>query len=86
MAAEAIKRLDRLLRFGNPIDSQSKRASEDVKRYEGDLEKLEDRMQKLLARYNAQFSVMESIVGNSTSMRTSLKSSFEGMMAMYTKG
>ena len=83
LAGEAIKRLDRLLRFGNPIDSQSKRASEDVKRYEGDLEKLEDRMQKLLARYNAQFSVMESIVGNSTSMRTSLKSSFEGMMAMY---
>jgi hypothetical protein len=26
---------------------------------------------------------MESIVGESTSMRSSLKSSFEGMMAMY---
>ncbi len=83
LAGEAIKRLDRMLRFGNVIDSQSKRASDDVKRYEGDLEKLEDRMQKLLARYSAQFSVMESIVGESTSMRTSLKSSFEGMMSMY---
>jgi len=32
-----------------------------------------------------QFSVMESIVGSSNSLRTSLKGTFEGMMAAYTK-
>lgn len=83
LAGEAVKRLDRMLRFGNVIDDQSKRASDQVRRYQADLEKHEDRMQKLLARYTQQFSVMESIVGNSNSMRGNLKSSFEGMMAMY---
>jgi len=83
LAGEAVKRLDKMLRFGNVIDDNSKRASAQVSRYETDLEKHEERMQKLLARYTSQFSVMESIVGQSNSMRTSLKGSFEGMMAMY---
>lgn len=85
LAGEAVKRLDKLLRFGNVIDGQSKRASDQVLRYEADLEKHEDRMQKLLARYTSQFSVMESIVGQSNSMRTSLKGTFEGMMSMYSR-
>ena len=42
-------------------------------------------MTALLARYTQQFSLMESLVGQTNSMRESLKSSFEGMMAMYTK-
>jgi flagellar hook-associated protein 2 len=83
LAGEAVKRLDKMLRFGNVIDDQSKRASDQVLRYEADLEKHEERMQKLLERYTTQFSVMESIVGQSNSMRSSLKGSFEGMMAMY---
>jgi hypothetical protein len=43
-------------------------------------------MTQLLARYNQQFGAMESIVGQTKSLQTSLKSTFEGMMATYTKG
>ena len=43
-------------------------------------------MTLLLERYNKQFGAMESVVGQSNSLRTSLTSTFEGMMATYTKG
>jgi flagellar hook-associated protein 2 len=45
---------------------------------------LEERMEKLMTRYMNQFSIMESIVGNSNSLRTSLQGTFEGMMKAYT--
>jgi flagellar capping protein FliD len=38
----------------------------------------------MLARYNKQFASMESIVGSVNSQKTSLKSSFDGMMSVYT--
>jgi flagellar capping protein FliD len=41
-------------------------------------------MEKLLNRYTSQFSVMESIVGNSNSMREGLTSTFQGMMDAYS--
>jgi flagellar capping protein FliD len=41
-------------------------------------------MEKLLKRYNLQFATMESLVGNVNAQKTSLKSTFEGMMSMYT--
>jgi hypothetical protein len=41
-------------------------------------------MTSLLARYNKQFASMESMVGQSKSLQTSLKSTFEGMMSAYT--
>jgi len=41
-------------------------------------------MTELLARYNKQFATMESMVGESKSLQTSLKSTFDGMMATYT--
>ena len=41
-------------------------------------------MEALYERYLRQFSAMESIVGESNSMRDSLKSTFDGMMAAYT--
>ena len=47
--------------------------------------KLEARMTTLLERYTRQFSVMEAIVGNASSLRDSLAGTFEGLMAMYTK-
>ena len=45
---------------------------------------LEERMSALLERYTQQFTVMESIVGESTSTRAGLTNSFKGLMAMYT--
>jgi flagellar capping protein FliD len=41
-------------------------------------------MTDLLARYNKQFAAMESMVGQTKSLQTNLKSTFEGMMAAYT--
>jgi flagellar capping protein FliD len=42
-------------------------------------------METLLQRYNQQFAAMESLVGSVNAQKTSLKSTFEGMMAAYTK-
>jgi hypothetical protein len=42
-------------------------------------------MQRLFERYTKQFSSMDSIVGDTKSTQTGLKSSFDGLMAMYTK-
>lgn len=61
----------------------SKNADKQVQSYEDDLQKLNDRMVMLLARYNKQFSAMESIVGESKSLGTSLTSTFAGMSNMY---
>jgi len=41
-------------------------------------------MTQLLARYTKQFAAMDALVGQTNSLRTSLTSSFEGMMAAYT--
>ena len=67
------------------IAQQSSSATRQVDRLKADLEKLEDQMQKLLDRYMRQFSVMESIVGSSNSLRDSLESSFEGLANVYKK-
>jgi flagellar hook-associated protein 2 len=42
-------------------------------------------MTELLARYNKQFGAMESMVGQTNAIKTGLTSTFEGMMAAYTK-
>lgn len=65
------------------IQKQIDSVGKDVQKYKDDLTRLQERMQKSLDRYMNQFSVMESMVGNATSLRTGLKSSFEGMMAAY---
>jgi flagellar capping protein FliD len=41
-------------------------------------------MTELSARYKTQFAAMESMVGQTKTLQTSLKSTFEGMMASYT--
>jgi flagellar hook-associated protein 2 len=61
----------------------SKNADKQVQSYQDDLQKLSDRMDMLLARYSKQFSAMESIVGESKSLGTSLTSTFAGMSNMY---
>jgi flagellar capping protein FliD len=68
------------------LNAQSENLTKRIAEYKVELTKLEDRMTQLLARYNQQFGAMESIVGQSKSLQTSLKSTFEGMMASYTKG
>lgn len=63
----------------------SQSAERRVADYEEKLVELESRMSELLDRYMNQFSVMQSIVGQISSMRTSLTSTFEGLASMYKK-
>ena len=83
-AGEAVKKLTNLLDVGGAITTQSNNLTKKITDYQKELAALDTRMTALLTRYNKQFASMESIVGQSKSLQTSLKSSFEGMMAAYT--
>ena len=82
---ETAEPLDAMLARSGAITRQTTNAQQDVARHKADLERLEERMTRLLERYTRQFSVVESIVGNTNSLRTGLTSSFEGLMAMYKR-
>jgi flagellar hook-associated protein 2 len=84
LAGDAVKSIDKMLRSSGVIDTQTKSANSKIEQYKEDLTQLEERMAALLTRYTKQFAVMESIVGESNSTRTSLTNSFKGLMAMYT--
>ena len=79
IAGDAYRSLDRMLRATGQINTLSDDASKQVTKYQADLTKLDDQLQKLLDRYTQQFSLMDSIVGNSTSTRASLTSTFSAM-------
>lgn len=83
-AGDAVKLLDSMMRSTGIIDQKSRITTQQITRYKDDLLDLDARMNRLMERYLQQFSVMESIVGNSNTTREGLKSRFEGMMSMYT--
>ena len=83
LAGDAVKSIEKMLLSTGLIDTQSRSASNQITKFKDELTVLEDRMEKLMTRYMNQFSVMESIVGSSTSMREGLKGTFEGMMKAY---
>jgi len=85
VAATAVSGINNLMSPTGVVMSQSKGAENTAKRYQADLEKLEERMKGVLARYQKQFAVMESLVGNINSMRESLKGQFESLAAMYNR-
>lgn len=68
-----------------PLLQGSQNDSTKVIKYQDDLTKLQTRMDSLLARYTKQFATMDSMVGKSNSLKTSLTSTFDGMMSAYTK-
>ncbi len=84
IAGDTFRRLGKLLAPGGPLQSKSDNATNENTKYSAQLEKLKSRMESLLARYTKQFSQMESLVGSVNSQKTSLKATFEGMMAAYT--
>ena len=84
VAGEAVKKLTALLDTTAPLTTQSTNLTTKISEYKKQLDKLDIRMTELLARYNKQFATMESMVGQSKSLQTSLKSTFDGMMATYT--
>jgi flagellar hook-associated protein 2 len=83
LAGGAINSIEKMLLSTGLIDTQSKSATNQIAKFKAELTVLDERMEKLMTRYMSQFSVMESIVGNSNSMRESLKGTFEGMMKAY---
>lgn len=83
IAGDAINKIDKLLRSTGEIETNTKNNTTRIEAYKKDLEVLEKRMEKLLERYMSQFSMMESIVGSSTSTREGLKGTFEGMANAY---
>jgi flagellar hook-associated protein 2 len=84
LAGDAVKNIDKMLRSTGFIEKQTQSATVKIEKYRKDLTQLEERMSALLERYAQQFSVMDSIVGQSNSTRTGLTNSFKGLMAMYT--
>jgi flagellar hook-associated protein 2 len=84
LAGDAVKQLTSLLSNTGPIATKSATATTQNSKYQDDLTALQTRMDALLKRYQTQFAAMNSFVGGINSQKTSLKSSFDGMMAMYT--
>jgi flagellar hook-associated protein 2 len=83
-SGSAVKKLTALLDTTSALSAQTDNLTKKIDSYKLELTKLEDRMTTLLARYNKQFGAMETMVGQSKSLQTSLTSTFAGMMSMYT--
>lgn len=84
LAGDAVKQLTSLLSLTGPIATKSAMATTQNSKFQDDLTALQTRMDTLLKRYQKQFATMNSFVGGINSQKTSLKSSFDGMMSMYT--
>ena len=81
LAGDAVTNIDKMLRSTGSIARQTVVAQGQITKYKDELTALEDRMSKLLERYTNQFSVMDNIVGQSNSMRASLKNTFSAMLS-----
>jgi flagellar hook-associated protein 2 len=84
IAGDALRKITALLSSSGALLTQSENATSQAAKLEVTLATLQTRMQAVLERYTKQFAAMESLVGNINSQKASLKSSFDGMMAMYT--
>lgn len=84
IAGDAVRKLTKMLGTDGVLTSQSTSATTQNSKFQVDLEKLGVRMDTLLKRYQKQFAAMDSMVGSVNSQKTSLKSSFDGMMASLT--
>jgi flagellar hook-associated protein 2 len=84
IAGDTLRKLTTWLAATSPLTTQSVTAEKQNTKYATALAALQTRMDDMLARYTKQFSAMESLVGNINSQKTSLKSTFDGMMSMYT--
>lgn len=85
VAGDMVKKLDAMARSTGLLAIQTKSAEEKVTRYNDDLANLDTQMQRLLDRYMKQFTLMDTIVGQNNSTKTSLQNSFDGMMAAYKR-
>jgi flagellar hook-associated protein 2 len=83
-AGEAVKKLTALLDTSSALTNQSANLTTKITAYNKEMAALDARMAAILVRYNKQFATMESMVGQSKSLQTNLKSTFDGMMSVYT--
>jgi len=84
LAGDAVKQLTSLLLATGPITTQSNDLTTQNQTFQNDLSALQTRMDALLTRYQTEFAAMNSFVGSTNAEKTSLTTSFDGMMAMYT--
>jgi len=84
IAGDAVKKLTNLLGPTGPLTTKTNNANTESDKYRARLAALQVRMDALLARYQKQFASMDSLVGSVNSQKTSLKATFDGMMATYT--
>jgi flagellar hook-associated protein 2 len=86
VAGEAYKKLATLI---DPTSGTLKNLNDDqtqkISDYQKQLSALNDRLQVILQRYVSQLSAMDSLVGQIKSTQAGLKSTFDGMMSVYTK-
>ena len=84
IAGDAFKKLTKMLGNTGALLTQSESANTQNTKYKDDLTKLQIRLDAILKRYQTQFSRMDNIVGGVNTQKTSLKSTFDGMMASLT--
>ena len=84
IAGDALRKITALLSPTGALITQSENANTQAEKLKVTLAALQTRMQAVLDRYTKQFAAMESLVGSINSQKASLKSSTDGMMAMYT--
>jgi flagellar capping protein FliD len=84
LAGDAIKKLTDMMGTSGLLATLKKGETKNTSNYKDKLTKLDERLTTLNDRYTKQFAAMDSMVGKTNSMKTSLKSSFEGLMATYT--
>ena len=84
IAGDAVRKLTNFLAPTGVLLTKSENANTENTKHRERLTKLQLRMDALLARYQKQFAAMDSMVGSVNSQKTSLKSTFDGMMATYT--
>jgi flagellar hook-associated protein 2 len=84
IAGDAVKKLTNMLGPTGSLATKTNNANTESDKYRARLVTLQLRMDALLARYQKQFASMDSLVGSVNSQKTSLKATFDGMMASYT--
>ena len=84
LAGDASRAIEKMLGTSGTPNIETANASKRITKYQDDLTTLEDRMTRILARYQKQFSAMDSMVGQTKATQTGLTSTFAGMMSMYT--
>lgn len=84
LAGDASRAIDKMLGTSGTPTIETANATKRITKYQDDLTTLEDRMTRILARYQKQFSAMDSMVGQTKATQTGLTSTFAGMMSMYT--